>query len=104
VHTRFGRTILELGGNNAAVIHKDADLELALKACVFACVGTAGQRCTTLRRIFLHEDIYDKFVNAFINAYKSAITIGDPLDPKTLMGPVHTKSAIKEYVEGLEEI
>lgn len=104
VHKRFGRTILELGGNNAAVINKDADLELALKACVFACVGTAGQRCTTLRRIILHEDIYDKFLNALINAYKSAITIGDPLDPKNLMGPLHTKAAVKEFTEGIDEI
>lgn len=63
VSKRFGKTILELGGNNAAIIMEDADLELALKACVFACVGTAGQRCTTMRRIFLHESIHDKFVN-----------------------------------------
>jgi aldehyde dehydrogenase family 7 protein A1 len=80
VHKRFARTILELGGNNAAIIMDDADLELALKACVFACVGTAGQRCTTLRRIILHESIYDKFANAMVNAYKT-IKIGDPLNP-----------------------
>lgn len=78
VHKRFGRTILELGGNNACVIMDDADLELALQACVFACVGTAGQRCTTMRRIFLHESLYDKFVNAMTNAYKQ-VRIGDPL-------------------------
>jgi aldehyde dehydrogenase family 7 protein A1 len=71
VHKRFGRTILELGGNNAAIIMDDADLDLALKACVFACVGTAGQRCTSLRRIFLHESVYDKFVDRMIAAYKT---------------------------------
>ena len=63
VSKRFGKSILELGGNNAAIIMDDADLELSLKACVFSCVGTAGQRCTTMRRIFLHESVYDKFVN-----------------------------------------
>lgn len=69
VHRRFGRTILELGGNNAALVMEDADLELALKACVFACVGTAGQRCTSLRRIFVHEKIKDKLVKALVSAY-----------------------------------
>jgi aldehyde dehydrogenase family 7 member A1 len=103
VHKRFGRTILELGGNNAAIIMEDADLDLALKACVFACVGTAGQRCTSLRRILLHESVYDKFVTAMVNAYKT-VQIGDPLNPDTLMGPLHTKSAVKEYVEGIAEI
>jgi aldehyde dehydrogenase family 7 protein A1 len=71
VHKRFGRTILELGGNNACVIMPDADLDLALKACVFACVGTAGQRCTTMRRIFLHESIHDRFVERMVAAYKT---------------------------------
>lgn len=103
VHKRFGRTILELGGNNACVIMADADLDLAMKACVFGCVGTAGQRCTTTRRIFLHESIYDGFVERMINAYKN-ISIGDPLNPDNLMGPLHTKAAVKEYTEGLEEI
>jgi len=78
----------------------DADLNLALEAAVFACVGTAGQRCTTLRRIFLHESVYDKFVTAMVKAYKT-VTIGDPLDTQNLMGPLHTKAAVKEYVEGL---
>lgn len=94
VAKRFGRTILELGGNNAAVIMPDADLELALKACVFAAVGTAGQRCTTLRRIIIHESIHDKFVEAMVSAYKT-IKMGDPLDTETLLGPLHTKDAVK---------
>jgi len=78
VSKRFGRTILELGGNNAAVIMDDADLDLALKACVFACVGTDGQRCTTMRRIFLHESVYEKFVERMVAAYKT-IKSGDPM-------------------------
>jgi aldehyde dehydrogenase family 7 protein A1 len=103
VHKRFGRTILELGGNNACVIMNDADLELAFQAVVFACVGTAGQRCTTTRRIFLQEQIYDKFVERMVSAYKQ-VHIGDPLDTKTLMGPLHTKAAVKDYVKGIEDI
>lgn len=66
VHERFGRTILELGGNNATIVMPDCDLELAFQGSVFAAVGTAGQRCTTLRRLFLHEDIYDKFVDRLL--------------------------------------
>lgn len=66
VHERFGRTILELGGNNATIIMPDCDLELAFQGSVFAAVGTAGQRCTTLRRLFLHEDVYDKFVERLL--------------------------------------
>lgn len=93
VARRFGRTILELGGNNAAVIMPDADLELTLKACVFACVGTAGQRCTTMRRIIIHESIHDKFVAAMISAYKT-IKAGNPLDNETLLGPLHTKDSV----------
>jgi aldehyde dehydrogenase family 7 protein A1 len=103
VAKRFGRTILELGGNNAAVIMPDADLELALKACVFAAVGTAGQRCTTLRRIIIHESIHDQFVNAMVSAYKT-IKRGDPLHPETLLGPLHTKDAVRQYKEGIELI
>lgn len=72
---------------------EDADLDLALKACVFACVGTAGQRCTTMRRIFLHESIHDKFVNAMVSAYKT-IKMGDPLNTETLLGPLHTKDSV----------
>jgi acyl-CoA reductase-like NAD-dependent aldehyde dehydrogenase len=75
----------------------DADVDLALKACVFACVGTCGQRCTSMRRIFIHHSLYDKFVNAMVTAYKS-IRIGDPLHPDTLMGPLHTKDAVKNFV------
>ena len=103
VHKRFGRTILELGGNNAVIIMEDADLDLALKACTFACIGTAGQRCTTLRRIVIHESLYEQFVTKLKKVYES-IKIGDPLDTANFMGPLHTKGAIKEFVEGMEQI
>lgn len=103
VHSRFGRTILELGGNNALVIMDDANLKLAIPAAVFGSVGTAGQRCTSTRRIMIHESLYDEVVAQFVNAYKQ-VRIGDPLDEKTLMGPVHTKSSIKEYEDGIKEI
>jgi acyl-CoA reductase-like NAD-dependent aldehyde dehydrogenase len=89
VARRFGKSILELGGNNAVIILPDADLELAFQGAVFSAVGTAGQRCTTLRRIFLHESIYDAFVARMVKAY-SSVKIGDPLDKDTLMGPLHT--------------
>lgn len=103
VHSRFGRTILELGGNNALVVMDDADLDMAIQSAVFAAVGTCGQRCTSLRRLILHEKIYNQVVERMIKAYKT-IQIGDPFDEKTLCGPLHTKGAIKEYEEGLEEI
>lgn len=103
VHNRFGRTILELGGNNAAIVMDDADLELALRSCVFSAVGTAGQRCTTLRRLLIHESHYETFKERIVKAY-STIKIGDPLDINNLMGPLHTKSAVKEFTEGIETI
>lgn len=103
VHKRFGRTILELGGNNACIIMPDADLELAFQGAVFGAVGTSGQRCTTLRRIFLHESVYDAFVSRMVETYKT-LKIGDPMDLGTLVGPLHTKSAVKQYTDGLETI
>jgi aldehyde dehydrogenase family 7 protein A1 len=103
VHSRFGRTILELGGNNAFIVMEDANLELAFRSLLFAAVGTAGQRCTTTRRLLLQESIYDSFLEKLKKAY-ATIKIGDPLDKNTLVGPLHTKSAVKEYTEGLEEI
>lgn len=103
VHSRFGRTILELGGNNAVIVMDDANLDLALPAIVFASIGTSGQRCTSIRRLFLHESIYDNVVKRLSTAAKS-VKIGDPLEKGVLMGPVHTQGAIKEYKEGLEEI
>ncbi|OQR98335.1 aldehyde dehydrogenase family 7 member A1 [Achlya hypogyna] len=101
VANRFGKTILELGGNNAMIIDEDADLTMALRATLFSAVGTAGQRCTTLRRIYLHEKIYDSFVDKLVTAYKQ-IPIGDQLDPKTLCGPLHNKQAVANYENGIE--
>lgn len=90
VSSRFGKTILELGGNNAMIVDKDADHEMALRATLFSAVGTAGQRCTSLRRLFLHEDIYDDFLKRLIAAYKN-VKIGDPLKEGILCGPLHNK-------------
>jgi len=103
VHTRFGRTILELGGNNAVVVMDDANLELATNSIFFASVGTAGQRCTTCRRVIAHEKIYDELVSRLQNAYNQ-IKIGNPLDSSSICGPLHTKSAVKEFEEGLKTI
>lgn len=100
---RFGRTILELGGNNAVIIMNDADLKVALPSVLFAAAGTAGQRCTTLRRLLVHEDIYDKFVPALVDAY-SKLKPGNPLTPGTLLGPLHNTGAVKEYMDGIAEI
>eukprot|EP01138_Halocafeteria_seosinensis_P002143 gb/GECG01002193.1/.p1 GENE.gb/GECG01002193.1/~~gb/GECG01002193.1/.p1 ORF type:complete len:538 (+),score=78.11 gb/GECG01002193.1/:1-1614(+) len=103
VHRRFGRTVLELGGNNASVVMPSANMDLALRACVFGAVGTAGQRCTTLRRLYIHESVYDNFVKKLVSAYQS-IQPGDPLDDGTLLGPVHSEMAVKQYEDGIEEI
>ncbi|MEA2103768.1 MAG: aldehyde dehydrogenase family protein [Candidatus Cloacimonadota bacterium] len=100
---RYGRTILELGGNNAIIVMEDANLELALKAVLFGAVGTAGQRCTTTRRVLLHEDVFDDFVEKLTNAYKT-VTIGNPLDESTLMGPVVDAKAVKSYKQALDII
>lgn len=103
VHRRFGKTILELGGNNAAIIMPDADLEISFQGAVFAAVGTCGQRCTSLRRIYLHDSIYDAFVARMVKAYAS-VTIGDPMAEGILMGPMHSEQGVREYLEGIEKI
>src|SRR6185312_9543460 len=77
VGARLGKSLLELGGNNAIIISKEADLNIALVGCLFGAVGTAGQRCTTTRRLIIHEDIYDAFKKKLVNAYKQ-LKIGDP--------------------------
>lgn len=103
VSSRFGQTILELGGNNAVIVMDDADLELALPTVLFAAVGTAGQRCTTLRRLLLHEDIYDKFLDKLLKAYEQ-IKPGNPLEKDTLLGPLHTKKSVKEFENNILKI
>jgi len=99
---RFGRTILELGGNNAIIVTQNADLDLAVPAIVFGAVGTAGQRCTTTRRIIMHKSIAGKLTESLVNAYKQ-IRIGDPLDENTLMGPVINKQAVTEMFNAIEK-
>lgn len=84
---RFARAILELGGNNAAIVCPSADLDLTLRAVAFAAMGTAGQRCTTLRRLFVHESIYDQLLRRLKQAYRT-VTVGDPREPDTLVGPL----------------
>jgi aldehyde dehydrogenase family 7 protein A1 len=98
VQKRFGRHILELGGNNALIVNKDADLNMVSQAVLFSCVGTAGQRCTTTRRLILHEDVYDTVLNKLKIAYTQLTNVtGDPLDEGVLYGPVHSKQAIELF-------
>ncbi|MCA1661147.1 MAG: aldehyde dehydrogenase family protein [Novosphingobium sp.] len=92
VARRFGKALLELGGNNAAVVAPSADLDLALRGVAFAAMGTAGQRCTSLRRLFLHEDVYDAFLSRLRTAYGS-VAVGDPRDSATLVGPLIDEAA-----------
>ena len=102
VQKRFGKVILELGGNNAIIVMKDADLNLAIPAIFFAAVGTAGQRCTTARRLIVHEDVYDEVVERLKKAY-SQLKIGDPLEPNTIYGPLHTKRSVDLYLKAVED-
>src|SRR5579872_2156476 len=103
VGRRLGRTILELGGNNGIIVMNDANLDLALRAVVFGAVGTAGQRCTTTRRLFLQRGIAERMTEALIAAYKQ-VKIGNPLDEATVMGPLVTREAVAEMLHGLETI
>jgi aldehyde dehydrogenase (NAD+) len=100
VAARFGRTILELGGNNAMIVAPSAKLDLAQRAILFAAVGTAGQRCTSLRRLFVHDSVYDKLVPALKKTYAS-LPIGNPLEPKTLVGPLIDKAAFDSMQRAL---
>jgi aldehyde dehydrogenase (NAD+) len=99
---RFGRSILELGGNNGIIVMPDADLELVLRAVLFAAVGTAGQRCTSLRRLFLHRLIAPQMIERLVKAYGS-IPIGNPLEDGVLMGPLVTESAVAEHLAAIEK-
>lgn len=103
VHKRFGSTILELGGNNAVLVCEDGDVDMAVKAIVFGAIGTCGQRCTSIRRLYIHESKYDELKDRLLKAYKS-LRIGDPLDPLNNCGPAHTKGSVKEYEEGIKTI
>ncbi len=103
VGERLGRTLLELGGNNAIVISEKANQEMALMATVFGAVGTAGQRCTSTRRLIIHESVYEEFKTKLINAYKQ-IRIGCPLDPNVLVGPLIDKGAVQAFQYAQEQI
>ncbi|TCZ73880.1 L-piperidine-6-carboxylate dehydrogenase [Flaviaesturariibacter aridisoli] len=102
VGARLGRSLLELGGNNAIIISKDADLDIAIVGCVFGAVGTAGQRCTTTRRLIIHESIYDAFRDKLVAAYKQ-LRIGDPLDQNNHVGPLIDKGAVEQYQKAIEK-
>ncbi len=103
VGKRLGRSLLELGGNNAIIVTPHGDLELAVRAILFGAVGTAGQRCTSTRRIIVHQDIYDKLLKRIVDAYKK-VPIGNPLEPDTLMGPLIDKKAVGDMMDAIEKI
>lgn len=103
VGERLGRSLLELGGNNAIVITEHADLDMALRAVVFGAVGTAGQRCTSTRRLIIKDSIYDAFKEKLVKAY-AQITIGNPLDTKNLVGPLIDTDAVKSFVNAIEAL
>jgi len=103
VAKRLGRALLELSGNNAVIVDETADLDLAIPAIVFGAVGTTGQRCTTIRRLFIHETRFEEVVGRLINAYQQ-VTIGDPLKPGVLVGPLSAPQAVEAYRSALEEV
>jgi aldehyde dehydrogenase (NAD+) len=104
VAQRMGRSLLELGGNNAIIVDQSADLKLAIPAIVFGAVGTAGQRCTTTRRLFVHEAIHDDVLAKLVAAYKQVEKkIGDPTDAKNLMGPLNSRDAVQAYLGAVEK-
>ncbi|HCB02251.1 MAG TPA: aldehyde dehydrogenase family protein [Anaerolineae bacterium] len=102
VAKRFGKTILELGGNNAIIVTPHADLEMATRAILFGAVGTAGQRCTSTRRIIMHKSISKDLTQRLTNAYKQ-VRIGDPLQPDTLMGPLVVNTSVEEMMDALNK-
>lgn len=102
VGARLGRSLLELGGNNAIIISPDADLDMALIGAVFGAVGTAGQRCTTTRRLIIHESVYDTFKENLVKAYKQ-LRIGNPLDPNNHVGPLIDKDAVSNYLSAIQK-
>lgn len=102
VAARLGKTLLELGGNNAVIISKHADLDMALIGSVFGAVGTAGQRCTTTRRLIIHESVYDSFREKLVKAYQQ-LKIGNPLDEKNHVGPLIDKQAVNAYLTSIEK-
>jgi aldehyde dehydrogenase (NAD+) len=102
VGARLGRSLLELGGNNAIIISPDADLDIAITASMFGAVGTAGQRCTTTRRLIIHESIYEAFKNKLANAY-AQLRIGNPLDENNHVGPLIDTGAVDMYMNAIQK-
>ena len=102
VGERLGRSLLELGGNNAIIISEHADLNIAIRGAVFGAVGTAGQRCTTTRRLIIHESIYDKVKEKLVAAYQQ-LSIGDPLNESNHVGPLIDTDAVKNYLHAIEQ-
>ena len=103
VAERFGKSLLELGGNNAIIVAPDADLKMVVPGAVFGAVGTAGQRCTSTRRLIIHESVYDKVCNAIVGAYKQ-IKIGNPLDENNHVGPLIDTDAVRMYNVALKKV
>jgi aldehyde dehydrogenase (NAD+) len=103
VASRLGKSLLELGGNNAVIVSSEADLDLAVRAILFGAVGTAGQRCTTIRRVIAHKDVFAPLTEALIRAYKQVV-IGNPLEDGVLMGPLIDGAAVENMQKGLEEL
>src|SRR5688572_23017475 len=104
VARRMGRSLLELGGNNAIIVDASADLKLAIPAIACGAVGTAGQRCTTTRRLFVHESIHDDVLAKLVAAFKQVEKkIGDPTDPANLMGPLNSRDGVQAYLDAIEQ-
>jgi len=104
VQRRFGKILLELGGNNALIINEDAQFDMALDAAFFGTIGTAGQRCTSTRRLIIHEKLYDAFLQKLVQRYKGLLSrVGHPLDASTLYGPVHNQLAVDNYTNTIDE-
>jgi len=104
VQERFGRHLLELGGNNAILVDESADVDLVVRAALFACAGTAGQRCTTTRRLVLHAKVYDEILRRLVKAYEQLLPkLGDPLETGVLYGPLHNQAAVNSYAAAIKE-
>jgi len=105
VGQRLGKTILELGGNNAVIVSDSADLDMAIPSIVFGAVGTAGQRCTSTRRVIIHEKVYDEVKDRLLYAYNQVVEkIGNPLDTNTLVGPLVDEHSVNNFVHAIEEV
>ena len=103
VGARLGKSLLELGGNNAIIISKNANIDIAIRAAVFGAIGTAGQRCTSTRRLIIQDSIYDNFIQKLVIAY-GQIRIGDPLDENNHMGPLIDKDAVSMYLDAHNKV